>query len=316
MKVLITGSAGFIGGHLYSKLKFEGHSVIGIDNFSHASKNPVQKQVMEFDIRKPLLWAIRNEGSEETKWIHLIEWSDIVYHLAAQIHVDKSIENPQETIDININGTLNILEACRKYNKKLVFASSSEVYGTSQSEFMSETHQLDAQSPYAASKVAGDRLCKAYIDTYGMDICILRNFNTFGPYQNDGGEGKSYGAVMGIFTRAALRNEPLRIFGDGEQRRDYMYITDALKGYEIASKYIGVLNIGSGTTISINELAEKIIKLTDSKSEIIHVEPRPGEVQRLCAGIDRAQSLGFLPETNFDVHLRMYVDWFKENQGS
>src|SRR3990167_10429668 len=150
--------------------------------------------------------------------------SDIVFLLAAQIHVDKSIENPQETIDINVNGTLNILEACRKYGKKLVFASSSEVYGTSQSEFMSETHPLDAQSPYAASKVAGDRLCKSYIDTYGMDISILRNFNTFGEYQNDG----SYGGVIAIFTRQALAGEPITIYGTGEQERDYMYIEDAL----------------------------------------------------------------------------------------
>lgn len=311
MKILITGAAGFLGSHLYSKLKKEGHEIVGIDNFSHASKNPVNKEIWTRDIRDEKNYATSAWGGGIYS---LVEWADIVYHLAAQIHVDKSIGDPQETIDINVNGTLNILEACRKYGKKLVFASSSEVYGTSQSEFMSESHPLDAQSPYAASKVAGDRLCKSYIDTYGMDIAILRNFNTFGPYQNDGGEGKSYGAVIGIFTKAALRGEPIRIFGDGEQRRDYIYVTDALKGYEIASRYTGVLNIGSGTTVSINEIAEKIIKLTNSKSEIIHVDSRPGEVQRLCADITRAKSLGFSPETNFDVCLKAYIDWFRENE--
>jgi len=307
MKCLVFGSAGFLGSHLYSKLVADGHDVVGIDNFSHASKNPINKMMLHGDIRTDDMIV----GG--TIYDYVRE-SDIVFLLAAQIHVDKSIENPQETIDINVNGTLNILEACRKYGKKLVFASSSEVYGTSQSEFMSETHPLDAQSPYAASKVAGDRLCKSYIDTYGMDIAILRNFNTFGPYQNDGGEGKSYGAVIGIFTKAALRGEPIRIYGDGEQRRDYIYVTDALKGYELASKYTGVLNIGSGQTVSINEIAEKIIKLTDSKSEVIHVDPRPGEVQRLCADITRAKSLGFSPETNFDVHLKSYIDWFRESR--
>ncbi len=306
MKILITGAAGFIGGHLYSKLKSEGHDVAGIDDYSHPSKNPIPRT--SYDL--PLNGIRRKDIRDDCIWGD-VKWADVVYHLAAQIHVDKSISHPQETVDVNVNGTLNILEACRKYRKKLVFASTSEVYGTSQTDYMAETHPLDAQSPYAASKVAGDRLCKAYIDTYGLDICILRNFNTFGPYQNDGGEGSSYGAVIGIFTRAALRNEPIRIFGDGEQRRDYMYITDAIKGYEIASRYTGVLNIGSGQTVSINELAKKIIAITGSSSEIVHVDPRPGEVNRLCAGIDLARTLGFTPETDFDKHLKDYIDWYK-----
>src|SRR3990167_5939194 len=299
-RILITGAAGFIGGHLYKKLKDEGNDVVGIDNLSHASKNPINKETLVYDVRKK-------------NWYTWVSWSDVVYHLAAQIHVDKSISNPQETVDININGTLNILEACRKYGKKLVFASSSEVYGSSQTDLMDESHPLDAQSPYAASKVAGDRLCKAYIDTYGMDIAIIRNFNTFGPYQNDGEEGKSYGAVIGIFTKAALENRPLTVFGDGEQRRDYIYITDALRGYDLAQRYTGVLNIGSGKTVSINELAEKIIKLTNSKSSVIHTEPRTGEVMRLCAETSRAEKLGFSPITDFDIHLAEYVRWYREN---
>lgn len=308
MRVLITGAAGFIGGHLYEKLKAEGHEVIGIDDYSHASKNPIPRT----DWEHPLDGIRRKDIRDDCIWGDVKD-SDIVYHLAAQIHVDKSISNPKETIDVNVNGTLNILEACRKHKKKLVFASTSEVYGSSQTEFMAETHPLDAQSPYGASKVAADRLCKSYIDTYGLDIAILRNFNTFGPYQNDGGEGTSYGAVIGIFTRAALRNEPIRIFGTGEQRRDYMFISDALKGYEIASKYTGVLNIGSGQTISINELAEKIVEITGSKSEIVHVEPRAGEVQRLCADISKARTLGFEPETDFDIHLKEYIKWYENN---
>jgi len=302
MKILITGAAGFIGSHLFEKFRKQGgHEVIGIDDFSHPSKNPVRAFVGSEDVR------------DKDFIPQAVKWADVVYHLAAQIHVDKSIKNPEDTIDRNVLGTLNILEACRKFKKKLIFASSSEVYGTSQTEFMSENHPLDGQSPYAASKIAGDRLCKAYIDTYKMDIAILRNFNTFGPYQNDGEEGKSYGAVIGIFTRAALQNKPITIFGDGGQQRDYMYITDALRGYELAFGYTGPLNIGTGQTISINELAEMIIELTNSKSKIVYVEPRPGEVQRLCADITRAKSLGFEPETDFKKHLAKYVAWAKQN---
>ena len=303
MRILITGAAGFIGSHLYLKLKDEGHEVIGIDDFSHPCGNHLlNDEVVSLDIRDGVIFDI-------------IKKVDVVYHLAAQIHVDKSIHDPKDTISRNVDGTLNILEACRKHNKKLIFASSSEIYGTSQTSFMSEEHPLDAQSPYAASKVAGDRLCKSYNDTYGMDISILRNFNTFGPYQNDGGEGKSYGAVIGIFTRAALAGRPLEIFGSGRQQRDYMYISDALKGYDIARKRVGVLNVGSGKTITINSLAKKIILLTKSKSSIIHIEPRQGEVMRLCADISKARNLGFEVETDFDKHLTQYIEWYRENNG-
>lgn len=304
MKVLITGAAGFIGSHLHEQLRNEGHEVLCIDNFSHASKNPINEFVESRDIRSKNVMEL------------LVEPVDIVFHLAAQIHVDKSIQNPLETISINVNGTLNVLEACRKYKKKLVFASSSEVYGSSQTPYMSETHQLDAQSPYAASKVAGDRLCKAYMDTYGLDICILRNFNTFGPWQNDGGEGSSYGAVIGIFTRAALRGEPITIFGDGTQERDYMYITDALQAYKIATGYTGVLNAGSGKTVSIKRLAERIIEITQSKSPIIYIAPRAGEVQRLCADISRIHNLGFTSSITFSEGLAQYVTWYKQNLAS
>ncbi|KKK76617.1 hypothetical protein LCGC14_2861810, partial [marine sediment metagenome] len=197
---------------------------------------------------------------------------------------------------------------CRKYNKKLVFASSSEVYGTSRSKFMKETHQLDPQSPYAASKVAADRLCHSYIKTYGMNICILRNFNTFGEYQAD----DSYGGVIARFTRKALLGEPLEVFGSGEQERDYMFIDDCVRGYMIASKYSGVLNVGTGECVTINEVAEQIKRITKSKSPIVHVNERPGEVMRLCADISLANSLGFKPQTKFERDLRKYINWYKK----
>ena len=289
--ILVTGADGFIGSHLHNKLETLGE-VKGIDNYSHPSKAPNKSEYGD----------VRYYRDIED----YVKWADIVFHLAAQIHVDKSIKNPQETIDVNVGGTLNVLELCRKYKKKLVFASTSEVYGSSQEEFMDERHQLDAQSPYAASKVAGDRLCKSYIDTYGMDIAILRNFNTFGEYQNDG----SYGGVIAIFTKQALNNEPITIYGSGEQERDYMYIDDAVNGYILASKITGVINIGTGTTVKIKELAEQIKEITKSKSEIIHLDDRAGEVQRLCAGIDKAKSLGYTPQTDFKKHLTQYINWY------
>jgi len=292
MKVFITGGAGFIGSHLAKKLESLGNEVQSIDNFSHQSKASNKSKYGDVRYYRDI------EG--------YVKWADVVYHLAAQIHVDKSIYNPQETIDVNVMGTLNILEACRKYGKKLVFASTSEVYGSSQSELMSETHPLDAQSPYAASKAAGDRLCKSYIDTYGMDIAILRNFNTFGKYQNDG----SYGGVIAIFTRQALNGEPITIYGDGEQERDYMYIDDAIEAYQFISTQTGVINFGSGQTVKVKDIARWVKEITNSKSEIVHLDPRPGEVQRLCADITKAKSLGFKPNTNFKRDLEKYVRWY------
>jgi len=296
-KMLITGSAGFIGYHLGNFLKKRGYQVIGIDNFLHpcrAKADNIYADIRYFQDIEPL-----------------VQKADLVFHLAAQINVDKSIVNPEETFDINVKGTINILEACRKYKKKLIFASSSEVYGTAQTDNMNESHPLNPQSPYAASKAAADRICFSYIETYGMDVSILRNFNTFGPYQND----DSYGGVIAIFTRLALEDKTLKIFGDGKQERDYIWIEDALQGYEIAAENNikgKPLNIGSGKTIKINQLAKLIVKLTHSSSKIIHVKERPGEVRKLCADISFAKSLGFLPKTDFEKNLKEYIQWFKK----
>ena len=298
MKAFITGVRGFLGTHLYHDLKSRNYEVKGIDNLFHASDSDVPFDYA--DIRY-------YQDIEE-----YVKWADVVFHLAAQIHVDKSIKSPQETIDINVGGTLNILEACKKYDKKMVFASSSEVYGTSQADFMDEEHPLDAQSPYAASKVAGDRLCKSYYDTFNTQVSILRNFNTFGEWQND----TSYGGVIAIFTRRALTGKDLYIYGSGAQRRDYMYVDDAIAGYRLCAEntaFVGrPVNIGTGTTITINELAELIIKITKSKSKVIHTDPRPGEVERLCADTTLAKSHGFVCKTDFEQDLNKYVRWYQD----
>lgn len=244
----------------------------------------------------------------DTNIENLVAWADIVYHLAAQIHVDYSIQNSAETVDVNINGTVKLLEACKKYGKKLVFASSSEIYGSTPGVITEET-RLHPQSPYAVTKVTGDQLCSVYKDIYNLKVDVIRNFNTFGPYQND----TSYGGVIAIFTRKALTGEPLEIYGDGTQERDYMYIDDALQGYlmSLNADLSQPTNFGTGQTITVNRLAEIIKSATNSNSEIRHVKPRPGEVTRLCAGISVAQKLGFKPTTNIEQDLIKYINWYK-----
>jgi len=297
MKILITGSNGFIGSHLQELLVSEGNDVVGLDNQRwYTRKMP---NTIIGDIR------------EKTLVENLVKSVDVVYHLAAQINVDYGNKCPDETININVKGTLNVLEACVKYKKKLIFASSSEVYGTAQTDLISEEHPLDAQSVYAATKIMGDRLSKAYYDTYGLDVSILRNFNTFGLHQRN----DSYGGVIAKFVDRALHKKPPIIYGDGSQQRDYIWITDALEGYRIASEtnlHGKPLNIASGECVTVDKIAQLVIGYTHKELKPIHVAPRPGEVQRLQGDISYARTLGFSPKTDFEKHLYEYIQFRKK----
>jgi len=292
---LVTGGSGFIGSHLCRKLEGMRNKVVSLDNMMHPCENPFDSKFADVRYAQDIAQYFKG--------------CDICFHLAAQISVDKSIHNPQETVDININGTLNILELCKKHGVKLVFASTSEVYGSDQRGKMDEDHPLDAQSPYGASKVAADRLCKSYIDTYGMSIVILRNFNTFGPYQND----DSYGGVIARFTKAALTGMDLNIFGSGEQERDYMWVDDAVNAYIKLVNKNGVYNAGSGKTIKVNRIAHLIKELTKSKSRIVHVAARPGEVQRLCCDAGKIKALGWKPKVSIEEGIKQYVSFYKNS---
>lgn len=294
-RVLITGAAGFLGSHLQEKWEKDGYEVIGLDNLRWSTRQ-LHNLVIGDILDKRLV-------------DFLVQQVDEVYHLAAQISVPWSNEHPDDTVDINVKGTLNLLEACRRYNKKLIFASSSEVYGTAQTDKISETHPLDAQSVYASTKVAGDRLCKSYTDVFGLDVRIVRSFNTFGKFQR----WDSYGGVIALFTHAALHNKPPKIFGDGKQERDYLWYTDTLRGYErIASdgKSGQPYNIATSQTVTINQIAELVRKYAGGPPAI-HIEPRPGEVRRLCGDSKLLQTLGWKPETDFEKNIKEYIDWCK-----
>lgn len=295
MRILITGNLGFIGSHLQEYLENKGYEVVGLDNGRWSTRR--MHNTVEGDIRNTELVDF------------LVQQSDEVMHLAAQINVDYGNIHPQETTDINVSGTLAVLEACRKFNRPLVFASSSEVYGSAQTPSIDETHPLDPQSVYAASKVGADRMCKAYFDTYGTNVRILRNFNTFGKWQRF----DSYGGVIAIFVDRALKGKAPIIFGDGKQERDYMWVSDAIRGYEIISEFGKpgeVLNVGTGKTVTVNEIAELVHKFTGCPAPI-HSSPRPGEVQRLCANTEKVKKLGFVSHTDFEKNLQEYINWKK-----
>ena len=241
---------------------------------------------------------------------------DVVFHLAAQVHVDRSYIEPKLTYEINVMGTQNVLEIARIHDaKKVIHASTSEVYGSAQYVPIDEKHPLDAPHPYGASKIAADRMCHAYQQTYGMNIAILRFFNIFGPRQKDLG----YGGVISIFTRRVLSNIPPVIFGDGSQRRDYTYIKDVVNAYDLVLKNNGSLpepvNFGTGQEVSIKDLAFKIIDICGKKDMIapVFVEPRIGEVKRLIANASRAKSLlGWIPEYSLEQGLEDYINWYRQ----
>jgi len=296
MRFLISGNAGFIGSHLQEALESEGNHVIGLDNYRWNTRrmdNTVEGDVRDKDLVERLVKNV-----------------DVVCHLAAQINIDYGNEHTDETININVKGTLNVLDACAKFKKKMVFASSSEIYGTAQTESIDESHPLDCQSIYAASKAAGDRLCKAYYDTYGVSASILRSFNTFGIHQRI----DSYGGVIAIFVDRALHNKPPVIYGSGKQERDYIWITDAIEGYKLAIREDlegKPINIASGKCVSVDDIAELVIKYTNKSLKPVYVSPRAGEVMRLRGDITKARSLGFSPKTDFEKNLYEYVQWRK-----
>ena len=311
MKILITGGAGFIGSHLCEKYTNERHTVICLDNFMSGNLMNI-RHLLDYRNFKLIKGDVRDFDLLEK----IMRDVDVVFHLAAQIHVDRSYIEPKLTYEVNVMGTQNILEVARLHDaKKVIYASTSEVYGSAQYVPIDEKHPLNAPHPYGASKIAADRMCYAYIRTYGMDISILRLFNVFGPRQRDLG----YGGVISIFTRRALSNVPPLIYGDGLQTRDYTYIQDAIKAYDLVLNYkepiTEPVNFGSGREVSILDLANKIIHLCGKKDSIkpVHVKPRIGEVERLIADPTRAKNLlGWEPKYDLEEGLSEFIGWYKK----
>lgn len=313
MKILITGGAGFIGSHLSEKYTINGHTVLCLDNFMSGTLGNIRGllkyknfklingDVLDFDLLEKVVRDV-----------------DVIVHLAAQIHVDRSVLEPKLTYDINVFGTLNILELARRYDiNRVIHASTSEVYGSAQYVPMDETHPLNAPHPYGASKIAADRMCNAYIQTYGLDVCIMRPFNTFGPRQKDGG----YGGVISIFVKRVLNGLPPIIYGDGMQTRDYTYVMDLVEAYDSVLNYdkmiMEPINFGTGMEVRIIDLANKIICLCGKKGEIkpVHVAPRPGEVGRLVADYSKAKKLfRWKPKYTLDDGLKRFIEWYKNYQ--
>lgn len=325
--VLITGGAGFIGSHLASYLLSKGYRVIILDDMSRGDWENIRPFYNYYDGFYFVCGSVKDFPLVD----RLVQEVDYVFHLAAQVHWEESINYPKESFDVNATGTLNVLEAVRRNTVKrepvklLVYASSSEVYGTAQYVPMDENHALNPQSPYAAGKAAADRLCSAYHQVYKVPVVILRQFNTYGPRQRV----KGYSAVIPIFVNRILANRPPIIYGDGNQTKDFHYIDELINAYELVlnnyENLIGrVMNFGTGVETSINDLASLLLKIAAEKlgrpklpQELtpVHGPERPGEVKRFLADIGLARKLlCFEPKVFLAEGLQKYMDWYMKEQ--
>lgn len=308
--ILVTGGAGFIGSHLCDKWIKDGHTVYCLDNLSNGNLNNVRHLLSNKNFKFKQGDICDKELVEQ-----LVQKVDVIAHLAAQIHTDRSMTEPELTIRSNVLGTLNLLESARFNNvDKFIYASSSEVYGSAKTFPMNENHPMNPPHCYGISKLAADRLCWSFVQTYGMPINICRNFNLFGERQKDSG----YGGVIGIFTRRVLAGLSPQVFGSGKQTRDYMHIKDGVEAYDtlLKTKIWGeIFNFGTGINLSISEIAMAVIKECGSSVRPVYVEPRANEVADLVCDYSKAKDLlGWSPKVSFKEGLYSYVHWMKNHR--
>ncbi len=296
---MVTGGAGFIGSHIAEYYK--NNDVIVFDNLRTGFKDNIKN----FNVR--FVNASVTDYNKLKKWMKGV---DYVFHLAALISVSESILKPVETEKINTQGTLNVLNAARECRaKKVVLSSSSAVYGDNPVLPKKENMLPEPKSPYAVSKLSGEYYLKIYSHDFNVPTAVLRYFNVFGPRQNPNSQ---YAAVIPAFISKALKDEDIIIFGDGEQTRDFIYVKEVVKaGVLAAEKGDSIYNAALGKCITINKLAQKIVKLTNSKSEIIHQEVRPGDIKHSYADISKLKFLGFKPGYDFDDALIATIEYFK-----
>lgn len=303
-RILVTGGAGFIGSNLAEGLCSD-NKVTVLDNL--ASGSPANLEEI-----KARVTFVKGDVRDKSAVEKLVAEAEFVFHLAANVGNIKSIEDPHFDMEVNIKGTLNILEACLKYkSKKLVYSSSAAIYGDAQYLPIDEGHPLNPESPYAVSKLAAEKYCFAFHKVHDLPVVALRYFNVYGPRQGS----SQYANVIPIFFRKIREGEPLTIFGDGKQTRDFVNVRDVVAANILAAESqetFGVFNIASGKSTTVNELADHVVSIMKSKTERVYAPFRKGEVLHSRADISRAKkSLGFEPKVSVADGLRQYAEYLK-----
>ncbi len=309
-KTMVTGGAGFIGSELVRQLSDAGREVVVVDNLVNGKRENLDG-VLGGRITLAIA-DIRDRAAMK----RLLAGVDVVYHLAC-LGVRHSIHAPYENHEVNVTGTLGLLAAAREAGvPRFVYVSSSEVYGNALTAPMTEEHPIYPRTVYGASKFAGECYARAFWSTYGYPTVVVRPFNAYGPRSHHEGDS---GEVIPKFVLRCLARKPMVIFGDGTQTRDFTFVSDTARGILLAGmtdKAVGqTMNLGSGTEVSIGELAKLVARtLNREGAEIVHDQPRPGDVVRLCADSSRSrQLLGFQPTVALQEGIRQLHDWYCES---
>ena len=305
MRVLVTGGAGFIGSHIVEHLQGKADIRV-IDNLRTGFRRNldgltcelIEASILDRDALRRALTGV-----------------DYVFHLAAMISVPESMEKPRECAEINTLGTLGVYEeAVRAGVKKLVLSTTSAIYGDNPVMPKVETMLPEPKSPYAVSKLDGEYYGRIFTDTGKLPVACLRYFNVFGPRQDP---KSAYAAAVPIFTHRAVNNEPIVIFGDGEQTRDFIYVKDIAAAnvfFATQSNQTGVFNVAYGKKITVNALAQTIVRMTGSRSEIQHVAERAGDVKHSMASVDKLLAAGFKPSGSLEAGLKATVEYFMKRK--
>jgi len=298
-KVIVTGGAGFIGSHLTELLLSRGYHVIIIDDLSTGRKENIADLIKKDNVR-----FIQGSILD----LHLLQESfhglDFVFHQAALSSVPRSVADPLSTNKVNITGTLNVLLAARDNNvKKVIYASSSSVYGNTPTLPKREDMVSNPQSPYALTKLVGEYYCYIFHQIYDLPTICLRYFNVYGPRQDSDSQ---YAAVIPTSITRLSQDKPPIIYGDGEQTRDFTFVKDVIQANIIGaeSDACGVFNIGRGENITINDLAKTITRIMGKDLQSEYQPPRPGDVKHSLADISRARAIGYEPQYSLDKGLR------------
>ena len=308
---LVTGGSGFIGGHLSEALVAGGWRVRVLDDFSSGREENLAAVAADVEL-------VRGSICDPETLARAVDGVEVVFHQAAVPSVPRSIAEPVRTNEVNVTGTLNVLEAARQGGvRRVVYAASSSAYGDTEELPKIETMPAIPLSPYALQKYAGEVYCRLYNALYGLETVALRYFNIYGPRQDP---KSAYAAVIPLFVTACLENDPPTIHGDGEQTRDFTMVADAvqanLRAADAPDAPGHVCNVAAGRRISLNQLMDQIRELTGSSVEAHHGPPREGDVRDSLASLDRARALlGYEPSVDVREGLRRTVDYFVNLEG-
>ncbi len=313
MKAVVTGAAGFIGSHLTERLLAEGHEVVGIDCFDTFYDPQIKRRNIAAALTNPRFRLVEADIRDRDAMEQAIGSDiDAIVHLAARAGVRPSIEQPALYTDVNINGTVVLLEIARQRQiGKFVFASSSSVYGNNRKVPFSESDNVDFPiSPYAATKKAGELICHTYHHLYDIGMTCLRFFTVYGPRQRPD-------LAIHKFARLIEAGQPIPVYGDGTMRRDFTYIDDIINGVVAAidrCKGYQIYNLGESRPISVSDLIAEIEKALGKKAIRNHLPTQPGDVDQTYADVAKAQrKLDYNPATHIATGLAQFVRWLRDS---